>query len=335
MVPSGTAALEMGVMLAGVGSGDEVILPSYTFSSTATAILLSGAHPVFCEIDRSTMNMDPGALERLITPRTKLIIPIDYAGASCAVGAITAVARANDVPVMVDAAQSLNSRDSDGRWVGTRSELAAFSFHETKNFGCGEGGALVVNRSDWVPRAHILQEKGTDRRLVLDGVKSKYGWVDKGSSYLLSDVLAAMLYGQLERMDEICAARGRVVQAYRRVVEKYVDGGYIDIQKLAVREVTNNHAFYLLLRSPEDRAIFLRYLRDKFGVQAYIGYVPLHSFNKGLELGYKPEDLPVTEDAAARIVRLPVFFDLGEKNENIELAAFAVQETLSHLYPGA
>ncbi|MBM4229461.1 MAG: dTDP-4-amino-4,6-dideoxygalactose transaminase [Gammaproteobacteria bacterium] len=335
LVPSGTAALEMGVMLAGVGPGDEVILPSYTFSSTATAVLMSGAHPVFCEIDRSTMNIDSERIEALITPRTKLIVPIDYAGVPCDIASISVVARRYGIPVMVDAAQSLNSRDSEGLWVGTRTELAAFSFHETKNIGCGEGGALIINRPDWVPRAHILQEKGTDRRLVLDGVKSKYGWVDKGSSYLLSDILAAMLYAQFEEIDEICDSRKKVFRAYSQMVTDYVQAGCLEVQRISSVAVPNSHAFYILLQSASDRASFLERLRVDHGVNAYIGYVPLHSFTKGLELGYRPEDLPITEDAASRIVRLPLYTDLGRSEEDLNAVTSAIDKVLSALYPGA
>jgi len=236
---------------------------------------------------------------------------------------------------LVDAAQSLNSRDSEGLWVGTRTELAAFSFHETKNIGCGEGGALIINRPDWVPRAHILQEKGTDRRLVLDGVKSKYGWVDKGSSYLLSDILAAMLYAQFEEIDEICDSRKKVFRAYSQMVTDYVQAGCLEVQRISSVAVPNSHAFYILLQSASDRASFLERLRVDHGVNAYIGYVPLHSFTKGLELGYRPEDLPITEDAASRIVRLPLYTDLGRSEEDLNAVTSAIDKVLSALYPGA
>jgi dTDP-4-amino-4,6-dideoxygalactose transaminase len=333
LVPSGTAALEMGVMLAGVGPGDEVILPSYTFSSTATAVLMSGATPVFCEIRSDTMNLDPAQLEPLITARTKLIIPIDYAGIPCDIEAINSIGRRHGIPIMVDAAQSLNAKDSLGRWVGTATPLAAFSFHETKNLGCGEGGALVVNRKEWVERAHFLQEKGTDRRLVLDGVRSKYGWVDKGSSYLLSDVLAALLYAQLEKVDEIASYRSRVTAAYRALLAPYEERDVVRLPRPPAGCEINHHAFFVIFNSAKARRDFLSSLKGRFGVSAYIGYVPLHSFSKGLELGYKPDDLPITEDLAARIVRLPFYTELGKCDEDLNYVINAIQAILLDMYP--
>ena len=333
MVPSGTAALEMGVMLAGVGPGDEVILPSYTFSSTATAVLLNGGTPVFCEIEPDTMNLDPTRLEEVITPRTKMIIPIDYAGIPCDVERICEIADKHDIIVMVDAAQSLNSKSSTGKWAGSNVPLATFSFHETKNYSCGEGGALVVNKKEWIERAHFLQEKGTDRRLVLDGVKSKYGWVDKGSSYLLSDILAAMLFAQFEEMDSITEDRGKVVSVYKDITRSFEDRGCISTPKPPQGTVSNNHAFFLIFDTQENRREFIERLKTDFNVYAYIGYVALHSFKKGLEMGYKPEDLPITEDLASRIVRMPLYADLAKSDHELGYAANAIQTVLSSIYP--
>ncbi len=333
LVPSGTAALEMGVMLAEIGPGDEVILPSYTFSSTATSILMSGGTPVFCEIEPGAMNLDPGHLEELITPKTKMIMPIDYAGIPCDLRAINAIAQKHQITVMVDAAQSMNSKDQFGNWVGVSTPLAAFSFHETKNFGCGEGGALVVNRPDWVQRAHFIQEKGTDRRLVLDGVRSKYGWVDKGSSYLLSDVLAAMLYAQLEKVDEITNYRAIVSSKYRQILEPFKVAGCIELPKVLDGCTINHHAFFILFDASENRKKFLAALKDIHSVSAYIGYVPLHSFTKGIELGYRPEDLPLTEDLAARVVRLPLYADLGKSEIDLKFVCDAIASVLLSIYP--
>ena len=213
LVPSGTAALEMGALLADISPGDEVILPSYTFSSTVNAIVIFGAKPVFCEIDKDTMNIDVSKIEALITPKTKMIIPIDYAGVSCEIDKIMTIANKYNLIVMQDCAQSYGSF-YNGKPCGTQAHLATFSFHETKNFNSGEGGALVVNKEEWCERAHFLQEKGTDRRLVLKGVKNKYSWVDKGSSYLLSDLLASVLLAQLEKGDEIKELRAKITDAY-------------------------------------------------------------------------------------------------------------------------
>jgi dTDP-4-amino-4,6-dideoxygalactose transaminase len=333
LVPSGTAALEMGVMLAGIGPGDEVILPSYTFSSTVNAVLLNGATPIFCEIEPNTMNMDPSYLEGLITSKTKMIIPIDYAGIPCDVEDVNSIAERRGIIVMVDAAQSMNSKDQTVRWVGTATPLAAFSFHETKNFGCGEGGALVVNRKEWVQRAHFLQEKGTDRRLVLDGVKSKYGWVDKGSSYLLSDILAAMLYAQFEKMDEITHYRERVTASYNMLFSNFEAKGCLGIPHPAAGCEINHHAYFILFDSNKNRQIFLSALKEHFGVSAYIGYVPLHSYTKGMELGYKAEDLPLTEDLANRVVRLPLYVDLGKSEDDLKFVINSMRTVLSNIYP--
>ena len=202
LVPSGTAALEMGVVLADLQPGDEVILPSYTFSSTVNAVVLFGGKPVFCEVDPTTMNIDHTKIESLITPRTKMIIPIDYAGLPCEIDDIMEIANRHHLIVLQDCAQSFGSYYK-GKPCGSHPHIAAFSFHETKNYCAGEGGLLVVNVPEWHQRATFLQEKGTDRSLVINGQKNKYSWVDKGSSYLLSDMLAAMLYAQLEHEEEI------------------------------------------------------------------------------------------------------------------------------------
>jgi dTDP-4-amino-4,6-dideoxygalactose transaminase len=311
LTPSGTAALEMGAILAGLGPGDEVILPSYTFSSTANAVLLQGARPVFCEIEPDTMNMDPARIESLITERTKMILPIDYAGIPCDLRRILPIAAKHNLIVMVDAAQSFYSKDQDGAFCGCATPLATFSFHETKNLGCGEGGALIVNNPEWVERAHFIQEKGTDRRLVLNGVKSKYGWVDKGSSFLLADILSAMLYAQLQHVDEIVALRAQVTQGYRDLFAPYEKAGCLRTPRPSAGVTLNHHAFFVIFDTADHQKAFLKELRA-YQVNAYIGYVPLHSFSKGLQLGYRAEDLPLTEDLASRIVRLPFYTDLAK-----------------------
>ncbi len=329
LTPSGTAALEMGAILAGLEHGDEVILPSYTFSSTANAVLLQGARPVFCEIEPNTMNVDPERIEALITEKTKMILPIDYAGIPCDLRRIKAIADKHNLTVMVDAAQSFYSKDQDGAFCGCATPLATFSFHETKNLGCGEGGALIVNRPEWVERAHFIQEKGTDRRLVLNGVRSKYGWVDKGSSFLLADILAAMLYAQLQHVDEIVALRGKVTQGYIDLFGPYEKAGCLRIPRPPAGVTLNHHAFFVIFDTAESQKEFLKQLRT-YQVNAYIGYVPLHSFSKGLQLGYRAEDLPVTEDLASRIVRLPFYTDLA--TNGLSYALDSMGKVLRGLY---
>ena len=332
LVPSCTAALEMGIMLTGIKPGDEVILPSYTFSSTATAVLLSGGKPVFCEIEPNTMNIDVDHMKKLITHKTKCIMPIDYAGISCDIKSIKSIASQFNIPILVDSAQSLNSKTKENEWTGTCSELATFSFHETKNFSSGEGGALIVNNEEWIERAHFLQEKGTDRKLVIDGVKSKYGWVDIGSSYLLSDILGALLFSQLENIDLIVNLRKKVTEAYNKILLPFKESGVIKCPIIPKGSSINHHAYFIIFDTSQNRSIFLKNLKELFNVSAYIGYQPLHSSKKGKKLGYLPEDLPITEDLASKIVRLPFYTELGEKTDELNYTTNAVRSVLTNMY---
>ncbi|MBO4264077.1 MAG: dTDP-4-amino-4,6-dideoxygalactose transaminase [Bacteroidales bacterium] len=328
LTPSGTAALEMGAVLAGIGPGDEVILPSYTFSSTVNCVVLFGAKPVFCEVDPRTMNIDAGRIEALVTPRTKMIIPIDYAGVPCEIDAIMEIAERHGLIVMQDCAQSYGSVHK-GKPCGSVPHLATFSFHETKNFSAGEGGALIVNVPEWDLRASFLQEKGTDRRLVLNGMKNKYSWVDKGSSYLMSDILAAMLFSQLEAEDEIREKRAKVTAAYLDVFGPYVRRGLVRVFEPAPYVTLNHHAFWTVFDTEENKRRFMALLREK-EIYVYIGYLPLHSAPYGQKLGYRPEDLPLTEDLAARIVRMPFYTSLAD--EGLSYCMEHVQHALHTVY---
>lgn len=314
LVPSGTSALEMGAWLAGLKPGDEVILPSYTFSSTANAVVLTGAKPVFCEVDPCTMNADPAHIESLINDSTKMLLPIDYAGLPCDLEKITALADKHNLVLMVDAAQSYGSYYKD-KACGSYGDLSTFSFHETKNISCGEGGALIVNNPDWVERAHFQQEKGTDRRLVLYGQKTKYHWVDIGSSYLLSDILAALLLAQLEYEDELFVLRKKVTDDYSKLLNPYQKQGFIHTTTCSDELRWNSHAFWILFDKENHKEMFLNSLKQK-DVYAYIGYMPLHSSPMGQSLGYRSEDLPITEDLGKRIVRLPLYAELAENGLN-------------------
>lgn len=311
LVPSGTAALEMGVVLANLQPGDEVILPSYTFSSTVNAVVLFGGKPVFCEVDPTTMNIDHTRIEALITPRTKMIIPIDYAGVPCEIDDIMEIANKHHLIVLQDCAQSFGSYYK-GKPCGSHPHIAAFSFHETKNYCAGEGGLLVVNVPEWHQRATFLQEKGTDRSLVINGQKNKYSWVDKGSSYLLSDMLAAMLYAQLEHEEDIKAKRGKLTEAYNNLFSPYAEKNIIGVFQPKEYMKLNHHAYWAVFPTSEDRQIFMSRLKEK-DIYVYIGYMPLHSAPYGLKLGYKPEDLPITEDLGNRITRLPFFTSLADE----------------------
>jgi len=328
LVPSGTAALEMGAVLANIGPGDEVILPSYTFSSTVNAVVLFGAIPVFCESEPETMNIDVTKIEALITPKTKMILPIDYAGVSCEIDVIMEIANRHNLIVMQDCPQSYGTYYK-AKEAGSQAHLATFSFHETKNFSAGEGGALVVNVPEWEERGHFIQEKGTDRRLVLNGVKNKYSWVDKGSSYLLSDILAAMLLAQLEQEDKMKSIRGNITKAYIDLFEPYAKKGLVSYFKIKDYIDINHHAFWVVFDTAENQQLFMTKLRDH-KVSAYIGYLALHSAPKGLEYGYKESDLPITQDLADRIVRMPFYTELGEIG--LEYCMESMKKVLEEMY---
>lgn len=328
LTPSGTAALEMGALLAGIKPGDEVILPSYTFSSTVNAVVIFGAKPVFCEVDPQTMNIDVSKIESLITSKTKMIIPIDYAGLSCDIDTIMEIAYKYNIIVMQDCAQSYGTFFK-GRPCGTIPHLATFSFHETKNFSAGEGGALICNVPKWELRAHFLQEKGTDRRLVLNGMKNKYSWVDKGSSYLLSDVLAAMLLAQLEHEEEIRTKRGIITSMYCDLFSPYFKRGLVGVMKPTDNDILNHHAYWVIFDKPENRTIFMNECR-KYDIYVYIGYMPLHSSPYGVKFGYKAEDLPITESIGNRIARLPYYTSMAD--DCLEYTKDKMKSVLKEIY---
>lgn len=311
LTPSCTAAMEMGALLSDIKPGDEVILPSYTFSSTVNAVIIFGAIPVFCEIDPETLNIDVSKIEELITPKTRMILPIDYAGISCEIDEIMLIAEKHNLIVMQDSAQSYGGFYKD-KPNGSIAHLTAFSFHETKNMNAGEGGGLVVNNPDWHQRGFFMQEKGTDRRLVLDGVKSKYSWVDKGSSYLLSDILAASLLAQFENEEDILAKRKKVTEAYYSLFQSHHDLGNLKIYQKQNHIISNHHAFWVVFDNSTHRSLFMEKLRD-FDIHVYIGYLPLHSSPMGIKYGYKAEDLMLTEDIASRVVRLPFYAGLADE----------------------
>lgn len=328
LTPSCTGALEMGTMLADIGPGDEVILPSYTFSSTANAVVRQGGRPVFCEIEPKTMNIDVKKIPSLITKNTKMIIPIDYSGIPCEIDEIMTIARKFNLIVMVDAAQSFHSFYKN-KPAASIPDMAAFSFHESKNLSCGEGGALIVNKPEWVERAFFLQEKGTDRKLVLDGVRSKYHWVDVGSSFLLADILSAMLLAQIQNVENIVKKRTRITQEYIKLFAFFEKKGYLAIPHPPTHVSINHHAFFVIFDTSRNRQDFLSYLREK-DVHAYIGYMPLHSSPMGKKYGYKAQDLPLTESFASRIVRLPFYTALSDSG--LEYCIKVMKSALVSIY---
>jgi dTDP-4-amino-4,6-dideoxygalactose transaminase len=310
LTTSCTSALEIAGLLCELKQGDEVILPSYTFVSTANAILLRGATPVFVDIRPDTLNLDERLLEDAITPRTTAIWPVHYAGVGCEMDAIMATAGRHGLRVVEDAAQGVFATYKR-QWLGTIGDVGCYSFHETKNFSCGEGGALLVNRPGLEKRAEVLREKGTNRSQFLRGQIDKYTWVDIGSSYVPSDILAAFLLGQLEEMEVITARRRQIFEAYSKVLAPLEQQGRIRLPFIPDDRTTNYHMFYVIVTDIEERTALIEHLKQA-GIQATFHYVPLHTSPVGRSLGGRDGTLPVTENIAARLLRLPLYFDMSD-----------------------
>jgi dTDP-4-amino-4,6-dideoxygalactose transaminase len=310
LTTSGTAALELAALLCDLQPGDEVIVPSYTFVSTANAFVLRGARPVFVDVRPDTLNIDERLIEQAITPRTRAIFPIHYAGVACEMDAIMNIANRHDLMVVEDAAQGVSARFKD-RWLGTIGHLGCYSFHETKNISCGEGGALVVNDPAMERRAEILREKGTNRSQYMRGQVDKYSWVDVGSSYVLSDMLAAFLVGQIENMEKITRRRGEIFDRYVSILAPLVERGLIRIPVVPRHCTSNYHMFYVLTADIEERTALIAHLRAA-GILAVFHYVPLHSSPLAQSLGVPQTHLPRTDELSARLLRLPMYFDLTD-----------------------
>ena len=327
LTTSGTTALEMASILIELQAGDEVIVPSFTFSSTVNAFLLRGAKPVFCDIRPDTMNIDERLIEGLITPKTKAIYCVDYAGIPCDLDEINRIADKHGLFVIEDAAQSVGSKYK-GRYCGTVTEFGCYSFHETKNYVMGEGGGIVINEEKYMERAEIIREKGTNRRNVLRGLVDKYTWHDIGSSFLPSDMLAAVLCAQMERYDEIMSKRLMVWNTYHKVLEDTESQGRVIRQFVPEYAEHNGHMYNITLPTSEIRTELIKKLREK-EIAAYICYVPLHSSPMGIKLGCNAEDCPVTEDLGSRVLRLPLYADMTE--EQALFAAETVRDALNTL----
>lgn len=324
LTTSGTTALEMASILIDLEPGDEVIVPSFTFSSTANAFMLRGAVPVFCDIKKDDMNIDETKIEELITPKTKAIYVVDYAGFPCEMDTINAIAKKHNLIVIEDAAQAVGSKYK-GRTAGTLSELGCYSFHETKNYVMGEGGGLVINDPKYIDRAEIIREKGTNRRQVLNGLVDKYTWHDIGSSFLPSDLLAAVLYAQLERYDEIMEKRLTVWNTYQEQLAELDQKGILKCPILPGHIEHNGHMYNIILPTAEDRTNLVDELKKK-DIMAYICYVPLHSAPLAIRMGYKPEMCPITEDYGQRVLRLPLYADMTKADA--EYVAESVKQIL-------
>ncbi|WP_350455462.1 dTDP-4-amino-4,6-dideoxygalactose transaminase [Slackia heliotrinireducens] len=312
LTTSGTTALEMAALLCEIEPGDEVILPSYTFSTTATAFVLAGAKLVFVDIRPDTMNIDETKIETAITDKTRVIVPVHYAGVACDMDAIMDIARRHNLLVVEDAAQGVMSTYK-GKALGTIGDFGCYSFHETKNYSMGEGGALVINDERFNERAEIIREKGTNRSRFLRGQVDKYTWVEYGSSYLPSDMNAAYLLAQLERADEINDSR---IHAWNRYNENLADlaaDGSIELPFIPEGCGHNAHMFYIKCKDLEERTSLISYLGDR-DIMSVFHYVPLHSSPAGLRYGRTAADMSVTDRESNRLTRLPMYYGLTDED---------------------
>ena len=314
LMSSCTDGLELASILAGLKPGDEVIMPSYTFVSTANAIALRGAVPVFVDIRPDTLNIDENKIEAAITGKTRAIVPVHYAGVACEMDAVMAVAKKHDLMVIEDAAQALGAFYR-GKPLGSIGQMAVFSFHETKNISSGEGGALVVNEGWLMEKAEISSQKGTDRKRFLKGQVDKYTWQELGSSFMPSELIAAYLWGQLENADSILSRRLEIWRQYDRYFIDAKFKGLFETPKIPGHCTTNGHIYYLTVKNEVERDGLLNFLNSE-GVQALFHYIPLHLSAGGRRYGRAASALPVTEDRAGRILRLPLW--VGMKKDEID-----------------
>jgi dTDP-4-amino-4,6-dideoxygalactose transaminase len=315
LVNSGTAALEMSALLAEVEPGDEVIMPSYTFVSTATAFVLRGAVPVFVDIRADTMNLDESLIEAAITSRTRCIVPVHYGGVACEMESIQAIADGHDLMLIEDAAHALMASHRD-RPLGSYGPVAAVSFHETKNVTSGEGGALLINDRSLVPRAEVIRLKGTDRSSFDRGEVDHYTWRDHGSSYGISELAAAFLWAQLEQADQLTERRLAIWRTYHEAFEPLELRGDARRPVIPPGSSHNAHMYSLLLGDRAQRDALISHLRER-GIGAVFHYVPLHSSPAGTRYGRAAGELPVTERVSDTLVRLPMWADLGEDQREV------------------
>jgi dTDP-4-amino-4,6-dideoxygalactose transaminase len=307
-----TAALDMAAILADIKPGDEIIMPSFTFVSTANAFVLRGGIPVFVDIRSDTLNINEALIEGAITPKTRAIVPVHYAGVPCQMDAIMEIAQRKQLLVIEDAAQALLSRYRN-RYMGTIGQMACISFHETKNIISGEGGALLINDPSIIERAEIIREKGTNRNQFFRGQVDKYTWVDIGSSYLPSDILAAFLYAQMENADQIIAKRNLIYDLYIEGLRPLTEQGYIKLPFVLDDCSSNGHIFYIITRSLEERAALIGFLKEH-GIMAVFHYVPLHSSPAGQLYGRTCGTLKVTQRVSDCLLRLSLYYEMTPEN---------------------
>jgi len=317
LTTSGTTALEFAVRLLNLSPGDEVIVPSFTFSSTANAVLVSfGLKLIFADVVKDTLNIDPDDIERKITKKTKAIIVVHYAGVACDMDRIMKIAKKHKIKVIEDAAQAIEAKYKD-KYLGTIGDFGCFSFHDTKNITCGEGGALFINTNNkkTIERAEIIREKGTNRSKFFRGEVDKYTWVDIGSSYLPSDILAAFLLAQLENAESITKLRLSAFNFYKTELNSLEKNGHIKLPTVPSYAKHNGHIFYVIFGNATERDFVMNYMRQK-GVSAPFHYVPLHSSPLGQKLGYVAQDFPVTEQLSECLIRLPMYASLTREEQD-------------------
>jgi dTDP-4-amino-4,6-dideoxygalactose transaminase len=311
LTTSCTHALEMSALLLHIKPGDEVIIPDFTFVSSINAFVLRGAAPVYADVRPDTLNLDETKLEQLITPRTRAIVLVHYAGVACEMDVIMEIAERHHIPVIEDNAHGLFAKYK-GKSLGTFGVLATQSFHETKNFTCGEGGALLINDPQLVERAEIIREKGTNRSRFFRGQVDKYTWVDIGSSYLPSEILAAFLYAQFERREEIQSKRKRIWNFYSENLSAWAEENNVQLPAVPNHCEQPYHMFYVLLPSLEHRQALIEHLKSN-GIQSVFHYLPLHLSEMGQCLRANGHNCPVTTDVSDRLLRLPFFNSLTEQ----------------------
>ncbi len=319
LTTSGTSALDMAMLLCDLQPGDEVILPSYTFSSTANAAVLAGARLVFVDIRPDTMNIDETKIEAAITDHTKVIIVMHYAGIACEMDTIMDIAHRHHLKVVEDAAQGVMAKYKD-RYLGTIGDFGCYSFHETKNYSMGEGGALIINDPAYIEKAEILREKGTNRSKFFRGEIDKYTWVDFGDSYLPSELNAAYLWAQLERAEEINQDRLQSWNRYYEGLKPLADAGIIELPVIPEDCIHNAHMFYIKCRDLQERTQLMKYLKDR-DILAVFHYIPLHSAPAGLKFGRFDGEDQYTTAESERLLRLPMYYGLSEKDQETVIRA--------------
>lgn len=328
LTTSCTHALEMAMIVLDIGPGDEVIMPSFNFVSSGNAVVLRGATPVFADVNPDTLNVDVDDVAAKITPRTKAIIPVHYAGVSCDMEALMDVADEHDLHVVEDAAQGVDAY-FDGEPLGTLGDIGCYSFHETKNLTCGEGGAFLTNSDDLARKAELVREKGTNRSAFIRGEVDKYTWVSEGSSYILSDILASVLEAQLARRDDIKRRRETVWTAYYRALSPLADDGKISLPEIPARCTSNYHIFFFRVNTPEQRNALLTVLKQG-GIDASFHYIPLHTSPFGEQYLSEDESLPITEHCSETLIRLPLHPGLADDAEFLaDRVANLIDEELS------